>query len=396
MDYLKYGAGIDMALQKFDVCLSIIDNLQKVVTIASASFNNNLKGFCALKQWVGKHQKHALPVIFFMEATGIYHEQLAWYLFESDCNVVVILPNKAKKYKEALGLKSKNDTIDATGLAGMACQQQLKPWQPVSKNIYKMRVLTPQIEAVAMQITVIKNQLHALLHGMYRVKEVEKLLKKQTLALQQQKQSLQLVLREFVKSDPVLSRKFTAILKIKGVAFLSLATVIAETDGFALTENQSQITSYAGYDVVENQSGNRIGKTRISKKGNSHIRRALHFAALNVVRYNQAYFKNLFDRIYLRSNIKMKGYVAVQRKLLCLIYTLWTKNEAFVNSNEEINSGNNEAGLSFASASQKPVEQNETPAKKRPLTNVKAPLDKLPSTSRRKLSFASDKSKKYT
>ncbi len=29
MNYLKYGAGIDMALEKFDVCLSLIDDLQK-------------------------------------------------------------------------------------------------------------------------------------------------------------------------------------------------------------------------------------------------------------------------------------------------------------------------------------------------------------------------------
>ena len=53
--------------------------------------------------------------------------------------------------------------------------------------------------------------------------------------------------------------------------------------GFA---NQRQLVSYAagppgGYDVVENQSGNRSGKTRISKKGNSRIRRILHLPAFN-------------------------------------------------------------------------------------------------------------------
>lgn len=381
MNYLKYGLGIDMALDKFDVCLSLIDAEQKVMVVSTSSFGNNNKGFEALLTWMHKHHKYTLPLIYLVEATGIYHEQLAWYLFEKNCSVVVILPNKAKKYKEALGLKSKNDTIDAFGLSRLACEQHLNLWQPVSKNIYKMRLITRQIEAVAEQITVIQNQLHALSQGMYRVKEIEKMLTKQTAVLQQQKDNLEMILLQLVDSDPILKKKFAGILKIKGLGFLCLATIVAETDGFALTENQSQITSYAGYDVVENQSGNGRGKTKISKKGNGHIGRALHFPALNVVRYNQGNFKNLYERIYLPSSIKMKGYVAVQRKLLCLIYTLWKKEEAFDNSHQKINSGDNEAGLSFALASQKP-------STKRASTKVKAPQDKLPSTSRRKLSFA--------
>ena len=381
MNYLKYGVGIDMALEKYDVCLSLIDDKQKVTVISTSSFANNIKGFDLFQNWVNKHQKLTLPVIYLVEATGIYHEQLAWYLFEKNRSVVVILPNKAKKYKEALGIKSKNDKIDAGGLARLVCEQHLKLWQPVSKSIYKMRLITRQIQAVSEQITVIQNQLHALSHGMFRVKEVEKMLKKQKLSLEQQKEKLEMVLVEIVDGDSALKKKFSGILKIKGLGFLSLATIIAETDGFALTENQSQITSYAGYDVVENQSGNRVGKTKISKKGNGHIRRAMHFPALNVVRYNQGSFKNLYERVYQRSGIKMKGYVAVQRKLLCLIYTLWKKEEVFDSGQLEINSGNNEVGLSFALASKKP-------SKKRASTKVKAPQDKLPSTSRRKLSFA--------
>ncbi|PIQ20325.1 MAG: IS110 family transposase, partial [Cytophagales bacterium CG18_big_fil_WC_8_21_14_2_50_42_9] len=37
-----------------------------------------------------------------------------------------------------------------------------------------------------------------------------------------------------------------------------------------------QLTSYAGYDVVLKQSGTFRGSTKISKKGNKHIRSILH------------------------------------------------------------------------------------------------------------------------
>ena len=284
-----------------------------------------------------------------------------------------------------LGLKSKNDAIDAYGLSRLACEQHLKCWQPVSKNLYKLRVLTRQVEAVSGQATILKNQLHALFHGMYRIKEVERLLAKQLSVLAQHKSQLETAIVQLIESDPVLQKKCKNIVKIKGLGIQILAIIIAETDGFALTQNLSQITSYAGYDVVENQSGNRVGKTKISKKGNGHIRRALHFPALNVVRYGQANFKEFYERINQRTHIKMKGYVAVQRKLLCLIFTLWKKDEAFINNNTKTNSGNKEAELSFALA---PQERAKKLVRKRASTKVKAPLDKLPSTSRRKLSFA--------
>ncbi len=52
------------------------------------------------------------------------------------------------------------------------------------------------------------------------------------------------------------------ICDIKGVGTLTVATVVAEANGFDLIKNIPQLISYAGYDVVEDQSGKRIGKTK--------------------------------------------------------------------------------------------------------------------------------------
>ena len=54
----------------------------------------------------------------------------------------VILPKKAKHYFKSLGLKSKNDKIDARGLAQMAAQQNLDTWKPISPQIQELRALT--------------------------------------------------------------------------------------------------------------------------------------------------------------------------------------------------------------------------------------------------------------
>ncbi len=80
------------------------------------------------------------------------------------------------------------------------------------------------------------------------------MLSKQLALLQQQKDSMQQQLLDVIEQDIVLKEKFEKILKIKGLGALSLAIIIAETDGFAATESMAQLTSYSGYDIVENQS----------------------------------------------------------------------------------------------------------------------------------------------
>ena len=52
-------------------------------------------------------------------------------------------------------------------------------------------------------------------------------------------------------------------------------------------------------------------------------------------------FIDLFNRVYEKSGIKMKAYVAVQKKLLVMIYTLWKKDKSF-NADHKTSSGNDE------------------------------------------------------
>jgi transposase len=354
MELLKYGLGIDMAKDKFDACISIIDKLQHVMIRAQCSFNNNKKGFETFILWVTKNTKLAIPAVYLMEATGIYYEQLAWFLHNKSCSVSVVLPNKAKKYKEALGLKSKNDRIDAKGLAQMACEQNNTTWKPLTSNIYLLRLITRQIQRVSDQSTVLNNQLHALEYGMYRDKAIEKMYAGQLDLLQKNKKSLQLRVEQIVESDEILKRKFKNIGKMKGLGLQNLAVIVAETNGFTAFENIAQLVSYAGYDVVENQSGKRSGKTKISKKGNNHIRRCLHFPAFNMIKYEVAPFKNLHERVYEKSKIKMKAYTAVQKKLLEFIYILWKKDEAFDPNYQDKTSRDVEPVPSLASVPQEP------------------------------------------
>lgn len=344
MDHLiKYTIGVDISKDKFDVCMLSVDVKLQSKIKGKRKFSNTPAGFKEFLLWLTKHSKLETEVEILMEATGVYHERLAIWLTEQGQQVFVVLPNKSSKYMQALGLKTKNDGVDAKGLAMMCIGHRFEQWKPIGKYNYELRLLTRHYQSTQEIKTVFQNQVHALSYSGYTSKEVSKQLKKSIDFFDKQVKSLKKEIVKHIDSNEEVKRKVEQICLIKGVDVLSVATIIAETNGFELFTNQSQLVSYAGYDVVENQSGNRVGKTKISKKGNGRIRRILHMPALNVVRFDETPFKRLYQRVYDRSKIKMKGYVAVQKKLLIVMYTLW-KNDLPYNKEYErkMISGNEE------------------------------------------------------
>jgi len=327
---LKYCVGIDVSKDSFHCCISVIDQQQKVTVKGSRKFSNNKAGFIELDHWISKNYKNKeVPLVVVMEATGIYYENVAMYLFTQNYSVSVVLPNKAKKYLQATGLKSKNDSIDAQGLSRMGAEQSLDLWKPLGEYFYLLRELTRQHQSLQEMKTRYCNQLEAAEYGMYQMKLVTKQLKSSIKLVERQIGELSAAIKSHIECNKEVADKVEGICRIKGLGLTTVAVIAAETNGFALFKNNRQLVSYAGYDVVENQSGKHTGKTRISKKGNSRIRRALHLPAFNMVRYEQAPFVGLFNRTMEKHGRKMKSYVAVQKKLLVIIYSLWKNNLAY-------------------------------------------------------------------
>ncbi len=341
----KQSVGLDLAKEKFDACFSVLDDKGCITVKSTRSFPNTKSGFADLDKWVAKWQRPGVETFFVMEATGVYYENLAWHLHQQQRQVSVVLANLAKKYLQSLGHKSKNDKTDARGLAHMGAERILAPWRPLSRQLYLLRKLTRERQQISKARTSVKNLLHAegptLRKGQSTAGRLEK-----TLALfDRQLREIDQELEAAVAQDEALKAKIDKITSIKGLGLLTAVTIVAETNGFALFKNQRQLVSFAGYDVVENQSGKRAGKTRISKKGNSHIRRSLFMPAFNTVRYGLPVFKQLYERLIAKGRTKMQAYVALQKKLLVLVYTLWRKDEKY--DEKKINIQSQEAGASL-------------------------------------------------
>ena len=327
---LKYSVGLDVSSKSIHGCLSTIDHGQKVTVKTTQTFSNSKAGFNSMNSWIRKNWKEPeVPLVIYMEATGNYHESCALFLFEKGYSVSIVLPTKAKNYLRSLGNKSKNDTIDAKGLAQMGAEQCLPVWSPFGRFFYELRSLTRHHQSLQEQKTGSKNQLQAIKNGMYSSKAVEKQLESMIKLIDKQLEQLETTIKNHLQSEEEIWEKVSNICRIKGVGLLTTAIVLAETNGFELFENAKQLVSYCGYDVIENQSGKHNGKTRISKKGNSRIRRAMFMPAFQAITYQVKPFYNLFNRTFEKHGLKMKSYVAVQKKLLTTIYALWKTNTPF-------------------------------------------------------------------
>lgn len=326
----KQNLGIDISKDDMKVNFQQLLSTQKVKVKGSKTVKNILSGFKFLVQWIeGKRDKN-VEVRITMEATGVYYEELANYLFEqTDYHITVLLPTKSKAFANSLNIKTKTDKVDAKMLGQMGLERDLEKWQPISDQLRPLKQLTRNRVNLIEMKTQISNKIHAHDHSYKPHKDVVGQLKVQLNLLERQIKKMDLEIEKLVRKDKVLEEKVENICKIKGLGINTVATIIAETNGFLLFTSRSQLVSYAGYDVVKNESGSSIsGKSRISKKGNRFIRRALFFPAITMSK-REPDFIRLNARIFERTKLKMKGNVAVQRKALVLIYTLFKKNEAY-------------------------------------------------------------------
>ncbi len=325
---LKQNVGIDVSMDSFDVNLSTLDGKFKKQCFGTKKFNNDHVGFQELIQWVDKRKTKEVEVSYTLEFTGVYYEQLAYFLRGNDEIVYMVIPSKAKKYCESLSYASKTDKLDAQSLSWMGLERELRRWEPLSGLFLNMRTLTREREELLKERTVTKNRLHATQkQAVGHVNSVRRY-KARIAMLNAQIEEIEDEIKDLLKENELVYKKFKNVITIPGVALITAATVIAETNGFAAILNQKQLTSYAGYDVKFNESGKFKGKTKISKQGNAHIRRVLHFPAQTAITYNKP-LSEFYERVNEQKEKPMIAGVAVQRKLLFLIYTLWKTDQVF-------------------------------------------------------------------
>lgn len=323
MKLLKQVLGVDVAQKELVVTLGRMYDDFTIELYAYNVFKNTEKGILKLSEWVDKLTEKTIKVRYVMEATGVYHQKFAYYLAEKQHDVSIVLPNKISNYMRTLDVKTITDKTCSEAIARFGLERKLENWAKPNEVFLVLKQLTRERRQITDERTIVKNQLHAeQTEAVPHISSIERL-KRRIMFLNTLENEIKNEIKSVVNAHEELTTDIDNICTITGISILTAATVIGETNGFELIRSKKQLTSYAGYDVKEKQSGTSVkGKPRISKKGNRYLRSAMHLPALSAIKWNEN-FRDLYARIVAKHGIKMKACVAVQRKLLELIYVIY-------------------------------------------------------------------------
>lgn len=306
--------GIDISKESLD-CYQILEAKQE-----HKQFRNTVKGIRSLMNWLKNKDVHTV-----MEATGVYWETVAYTLNEEGYKVSVVNPAAIKYFAKSKLRRGKTDKMDAELLALYADQEKPKLWQAPSKALNELKLLVRERDDLVLARTKLKNQAHAHKHRKDCSKLTFSLLKDRLNLLNKQIKQLEQAILKLCQTR--FQKSFDVLTSVPGIALITAAVLIAETENLEGFLHSKQLTAYAGIAPEPNQSGTRQGRARISKIGNPRIRQAMYMAA------KQARHKAMFKDFYLRLLSKGKppklALVAIARKLLVIAFALVQSKQRF-------------------------------------------------------------------
>jgi transposase len=280
---------------------------------------NKLTGWQDLLDWTLKNTGLAIVELHFvMEATGIYHEQLATFLYEAGAKVSVVNPAQVKFYAQGLGVRSKNDKKDSVVLARYGLKENPSLWQPEAPEIRTLKALLARFDGIEKDLQREKNRQEKAKISLAPA-EVIHSLNLMIEQLKSEQQRLDDLIENHINKHTKLRENKALLESIPAVGKV-IATRMLMVIGSRQFDDAHQCTAYLGLVPVQHESGSSVkGRAHLSKAGNPVIRAKLYMAAVVAIRYNPD-IKAQYERLTSKGKSKMSALGAAMRKLvhICL------------------------------------------------------------------------------
>jgi len=294
---------------------------------ARREFANTPEGVQSLADWLVRPGRRVRVV---MEATGLYGLDLALRLErEPSLELMVANPRAVRHFAHALMKRSKNDPIDAGVLVEFARRMPFQRWPRPSPAALHLHALARRLEALTEMHAAEKNRLHAAQLSEAWPPEVRRDLQRSLRALERAVKRLTRQAVEVIAGDPGLNLRYQLLLSAHGIGPTSAVQILAHLAVLSPHLDVRQWVAQAGLDPRHYNSGSSVHrKTRISKAGNRHLRRALYMPAL-VASVREPHLRAFYLHLLERGKTKMQALVAVMRKLLHAIFGMFKHQQPF-------------------------------------------------------------------
>ena len=291
----------------------------------TGEFANEAAGHRELLKWIGKGARVC------MEATGVYHLQLALMLVAAGVEVMVINPRVAKDFGRALAKRSKTDRIDAWTLLEYVRRMEFVRWKAPSAAVLELRELGRRLSELVHVGVEEKNRFHAKNVAAISMTVVNDV-KAHVAQIEKRVKQIEKAGTVIIRDDAGLREQFAILTKVPGVARRSAILLLTELAVLDPTMTVKQIVGHAGLDPRECESGTSVQKPpRISKVGNARVRAILYMNALTAIRHDRG-ARLFFAQLVARGKKKKQAIVAVMRKLLHGIWIVLQRRVAFDSS----------------------------------------------------------------
>ena len=267
-----------------------------------------------------------------MEATGVYHFDLAIALHDAGVLVMVVNPKASHNFAKVLMKNSKTDAVDANTLAEYAARMDFVAWARPTNEAIAVRSFSRRINALTGQKAAAKNHLHALTATEETPKAVLRDAKLAITQLEKRIDSLTAAALVLIGKHPKLGRILELLTGIKGIAQTSAIALMGELLLLPPNLTHREWVKFAGLDPKAFDSGKSVHKkTRISKAGNRHSRAALYMPALSAQQHDP-HVKAYSQHLVANGKKPLQAICAVMRKLLHAIHGMLKHDKPFDNT----------------------------------------------------------------
>ena len=308
--------GIDVSKTKID-CLWLRDTTTGKVK--TKVFANDNKGHQALIQWSMTNTKADIGDIHFvMEATGVYHEGLAYALHEAGAAVYVINPAQIKAFGKSLGVRTKTDKKDSMVIARYGATQQPRRWQPEPVEVRTLKGLIARYEAICRDIQREENRLEKAQVSPVS-EEIITSFESVITHLKAEKKRIEDLINRHIDKHPELKKDRALLESIPGIGPVLSRLMLSVLRSRAF-DSAPQCAAFLGLVPVQHESGTSVrGRSRLSKNGNAKVRATLYMAAVVATQYNPD-IRDQYERLLKKGKSKMSALGAAMRKLVQICF----------------------------------------------------------------------------
>lgn len=300
--------GIDLSKRTFDVTLLTAGGAQH-----HHSFPNSPEGFAQLERWLSEHSVSRLHAC--MEATNIYYEGLAAWLYALGHSVSVVNPARIKGFAQATMQRNKSDKLDSAVIAQFCAKHRPKPWKPASDEHKRLRALVRHRDDLLQTKLQQRNRLEDTTDAWVR-RSLESLLG----AIEQELASLEASIKEHLAAYAKLQSDVVLLTSVVGIGLVTAVKLLAEMPELEQYERAKAAAADAGLCASHYSSGTSVRRrSRLSKLGKASVRAALYFPALTALRRSPE-VKAFAEKLAARGKPKKLIIGAIMRKLLHICY----------------------------------------------------------------------------